>query len=167
MFNDSLVIRQLLPQDLPGLEWNGELIHLKRLFSQAYTQYREGNAVLWVVDQPGEGIVAQVFIQLIGQRRELVDGISRAYIYGFRVRPAHRGQGIGTRMMVAVEADLRRRGYRLATLNVNKDNHAALRLYKRLGYRIVADEPGCWSYIDHLGRRVDVDEPAWRMEKCL
>jgi ribosomal protein S18 acetylase RimI-like enzyme len=164
---DSMVIRQMKAHDLPRLEWDGELIHLRRLFLQAYHQYQAGNAVLWVVELPGVGIVAQVFVQLKGHQGALAGGQRQAFIYGFRVRGAFRGQGVGTRLMAVVEEDLRQRGYSSVYLNVGQENQAALRLYERLGYRIVSPEPGQWSYLDHLGRRVDVDEPSWRMEKSI
>jgi len=52
-------------------------------------------------------------------------------------------------------------------LNVSRDNLDARRLYERLGYRVVAGDPGRWSYLDEHGIRHDVNEPAWRMEKKL
>jgi len=65
----------------------------------------------------------------------------------------------------AAEKDLRHKGFRVVTLNVAKTNQAARRFYERLGYTVVGDDPGRWSYIDQYGERQDVHEPAWRMEK--
>jgi ribosomal protein S18 acetylase RimI-like enzyme len=159
--------RKVEASDLPALEWEGEYIHFRRLYSEAYQASLEGRVLLWVVELDGVGIVGQLFIQLNSARKELANGFSRAYIYGFRIKPAYRGRGLGTWMMVQVEADLARRGYQWATLNVGRDNPKARRLYERLDYHVAADEPGRWSYIDHLGQRQDVNEPAWRMEKRL
>jgi len=83
------------------------------------------------------------------------------------VRPEFRGEGIGTTLMETAEEDLRQRGFQLVSLNVARNNQDARRLYERLGYQVVAPEPGIWSYIDHRGRRRQVEEPAWRMEKEL
>jgi ribosomal protein S18 acetylase RimI-like enzyme len=163
----QIQIRRLREEDLPGLEWGGELTHFRMIFSQAYDQYQKKEAVLWVADYPPVGIVAQLFVQLTSRRSELADGFSRAYIYGFRVRQHFRNNGIGTRILLIAESDLRRRGYEIATLNVGRENPDARRLYERLGYRVVSPEPGRWSYINHLGERIDVHEPAWRMEKLL
>jgi ribosomal protein S18 acetylase RimI-like enzyme len=52
-------------------------------------------------------------------------------------------------------------------LNVARDNKEAIRFYEHHGYLITAPESGRWFYIDHKGRRCDVYEPAWRMEKKL
>jgi len=165
--SDIVHIRPLVRSDLPALEWEGEYIHFRRLYADVYRRVESGDGLMWVADLPGKGIIGQLFVSLSSNRPELSDGIHRAYIYGFRVRPLYRSNGIGTRMMIEVEADLVRRGYHWVTLNVAQDNPGALRLYERLGYQVVGYEPGEWSYIDHLGVRQDVKEPAWRMRKVL
>lgn len=160
-------IRHLEIADLPGLEWDGEYAHFRRVYAEAYQRMERGLAVHWVADLPGHGIIGQVFIQLCCDRLELADGIRRAYLYSFRIRPAFRNQGLGTMMMNVIENDLRARGFNLVTLNVAKDNPSAQRLYRRLGYRVVAHEPGFWTYQDQYGEWHQVEEPAWRMEKKI
>jgi ribosomal protein S18 acetylase RimI-like enzyme len=115
----------------------------------------------------GSGLIGQCFVSLKGNRPELADGLTRAYIYGFRVQPKYRNQGIGTQMMQTIEHDLKRRGYRQATLNVGQENLNAQRFYNRLGYMLAGSDPGYWSYIDDKGKRRDVHEPAWRLVKDL
>lgn len=164
---DSVQIRTLREADLPGLEWEGEYTHFRRLYQEAYRRQVRGLSILWVADLPGSGILGQVFIQLNCDRPELCNGYDRAYLYSFRVRPAFRGQGLGTRIMETIEADLVERGYRYLTLNVARENHRAQELYLRRGFRIIAPEPGRWSYMDEKGIQHQVVEPAWRMEKRL
>lgn len=163
----SGVIRQARREDLPAMEWEGEYSHFRRLYQEAFESAQIGHALLWVVELSGDGLVAQAFVQLVSSRKELADGVTRAYVYGFRVRPEHRRNGIGTRLMQVVEADLYRRGFRQVCLNVTRQNSDAKRLYERLGYRVVAVEEGRWSYLDDRGVRQYVHEPAWRMEKRL
>jgi ribosomal protein S18 acetylase RimI-like enzyme len=158
-------IRPLQEKDLPGLEWEGEYAHFRKLYQEAFQRYERGMSVLWVADLPGVGIIGQVFIQLACDRPELADGFSKAYLYSFRVRSQYRRAGLGSRIMDVVEADLSDRGFKIITLNVAKDNVDAQRLYRRRGYRIVAHEPGTWSYPDDKGVWRHVQEPAWRMEK--
>jgi ribosomal protein S18 acetylase RimI-like enzyme len=160
-------IRPLMEADLPALEWEGEYTRYRRLYADAYLRAQQGRAVLWVADLAGVGVIGQLFVQLTTDRQELADGKQRAYIYAFRIRPAYRNSGLGTRMLRKAEADLRRRGFRYATLNVAKDNSRALNLYRRMGYRILASEAGRWSYPDENGEWHAVEEPAWRMEKVL
>lgn len=49
--------------------------------------------------------------------------------------PAARGQGIAERIMAALEDGLRTRGIPLALLETGEEQHAAVRLYERCGYR--------------------------------
>lgn len=166
---DRIVIRHMDRGDLGPLEWGGEYIHFRRQFETVYRDYEAGTAVPWVAVLRGsEEMIGQVFVLLQSRfRPELADGNERAYLFSIRVRPPYRSQGIGSRMMDVAEDDLRSRGIGIATLNVARENPGAHRFYSRRGYRVVAPEPGQWSYIDHRGRRRHVDEPAWRMEKAL
>lgn len=163
----QLTIRHVTRQDLPALEWDGEYTHFRRLFAEAYRQYKLDQAILWVAELPGLGIIGQLFVQTVSQNTRLADGRLRAYIYGFRVRPPYRDMGIGSRMLQIAENDLVSKGYRIVSLNVGRDNLGARRMYERFGYRIVAPDSGVWSYLDHLGQYREVNEPAWRMEKEL
>ena len=163
---EILTIRTIKSDDLPDLEWNGEFTHFRRVYANAFQNQQKGNAILWVAELNGK-IVGQAFVQLIGSRLDLADGHNRAYIYSVRVQKKHRNHGIGTRIMVHAENDIFQRGYRYATLNVGKHNRKARRFYERLGYKVIGDEPGRWSYIDHRGKRQHVREPAWRMIKSI
>ena len=163
----TVQIRPCRHSDLPALEWEGEFIHFRRLYADVYERVERGDGLMWVAEMPENGIVGQLFVSLSSRRGELSDGRNRAYIYGFRIRPQYRNQGIGTQMMYMVESDLLKRGYQVVTLNVAQTNPGARRLYERLGYLVKGFEPGDWSFIDHLGRRQEVKEPAWRMEKLL
>lgn len=179
---DSLLgrinIRPLVKSDLPALEWDGEFRHFRRLYAEIYESAESGKAALWIAEvietpeanasiSPEAKLIGQVFVQLISGRPELADGVYRAYVYGFRIRPAYRNRGLGTRMMQVVEDNLIEQGFRWVTLNVAQENPGALRLYERLGYKVVAPEPGRWSFIDDKGVRQEVHEPSWRMEKRL
>jgi ribosomal protein S18 acetylase RimI-like enzyme len=160
-------IRQAYKNDLVGLEWNGEYTHFRRLYADTFMMVEQGNALIWIAEANGSGLIGQCFVSLKGNRPELADGTMRAYIYGFRIQPQYRNQGIGTRIMHTVEDDLRKRGFQQITLNVGQDNFDARRFYDRLGYIVVGVDPGRWSYIDDKGKRRDVLEPAWRMIKDL
>jgi ribosomal protein S18 acetylase RimI-like enzyme len=160
-------VRLVKRSDLPALEWEGELTHFRRMFAEAYQRMEWGDAAIWIAELPGVGVIGQLFLSLRSGRPELSDGLTRGYIYGVRVRPAYRNQGIGTQLLLAAEGELIQRRYHYATLNVGRDNPKARRLYERLGYRVVAPEEGRWSYEDEHGVTHHVHEPAWRMEKEL
>ncbi len=165
---NQVVIRPIEPADLPDLEWDGEFIHFRRMYADAYTRTLKGLTIIWVARWTGfPGLLGQAFVQLNSDRHELADGRNRAYLYSFRVRPQFRSVGLGTRFIEVIMENLRERGYRRLTLNVAKNNIRAQALYRRLGFAVTAHEPGIWSYQDHEGNWQNVEEPAWRMEKAL
>ncbi|HEY9076833.1 MAG TPA: GNAT family N-acetyltransferase [Anaerolineaceae bacterium] len=163
----NLIVRRVRLEDLPLLEWEGEYIHFRKTYQEAFQRQQRGLSVLWLAEIPGIGVIGQVFIQLNCDRPELADGHSRAYLYAFRVREAYRSRGVGSHMLAVLEQDLRQRGFQWLTLNVARINERARMLYEKRGFRVVAPEAGIWSYEDHLGVWHTVEEPAWRMEKSL
>ena len=163
----QLNLRKAIEEDLIDLEWDGEYRHFRNLYQEIYESSKRGDALLWVVELNGSGIIGQVFIQLKSTRKELADGNTRAYLYSFRIHPNYRNQGIGSYVLQYVETDLFSRGFLTVCLNVGRDNNDARRLYQRKGYKIVGIEAGEWSYLDENGLRKYVHEPAWRMEKLL
>ena len=162
-----LKIRPMVASDLPLLEWDGEYRHFRKVYADAYKRYMNGLSVLWVAELEGQDLIGQAFVQLTCDRPELANGIDRAYLYSLRVRPSFRGAGVGSKIMESAEEDLMDREFRTITLNVARDNLRAQSLYFRRGYRIIAPEPGRWSYQDDHGEWQHVVEPAWRMEKSL
>ncbi len=164
---DQLTIRQVTQADLPALEWDGAFINYRRMYAEIYQNTKSGKALMRVVEHLQAGIIGQAFVMLKSGEQSAADGRQRAYVFSFRVKPAWRNQGVGAYLMRFVEADLRQRGFQYVTLNVAKDNPGALRLYRRLGYEVIGEHPGIWSYTDHRGRLRRVNEPAWRMAKKL
>lgn len=165
--NSEVVIRPAVKSDLPALEWEGEFRHFRILYNNAYARMLQGTSMIWIAEQTGTGLIGQVFLQLVSDRPELADGWQRAYLYSFRIKPEYRNQGLGSKMVAVLEEFLIERLFSRVTLNVARDNHDAIRLYKRLGYQIVAEEPGVWSFPDESGKWHTVQEPSWRMEKLL
>lgn len=164
---EKVRIRLADKSDLHEMEWEGEYQHFRTVYADVYDRSRRGLALMWVADLPGEGLLGQAFVQLKMSDRSSADGHKRAYLHSFRVRPAARGQGLGTAIMRHVEEDLLRRGFRELTLNVAEENEGALRLYLRLGYKIVKRIPGKWAYYDDQGRLQTVAEPGYRLLKRL
>ncbi len=56
---------------------------------------------------------------------------------GMALRPACRGQGWGTRLMQALFTEMKEKGIKQVSLSVAPENTAAVRLYKRFGFREV------------------------------
>ncbi|MBN2086108.1 MAG: GNAT family N-acetyltransferase [Anaerolineales bacterium] len=165
---NEFAIRPIEEKDLPGLEWDGVYLHFRRLFRQAYEDMRIGTRHLLMVEHtPTGGMVGQIFIQWSSSDPRFADGTRRGYLYALRIKPAFRCRGLGTRILAAAENELHRRGMDTASIGVEKDNPRARALYERLGYRVIAEDPGRWSYVDHEGNIREVLEPAWLMEKRI
>ncbi len=162
-----LTFRSVIESDLAGLEWDGEYRHFRRLYADTYQRTLLGITLMWVVVEPSDKIIGQVFVQLNSANPSMADGKTRAYVFGFRVRDEYRSMGIGSHMMSYVETDLLKRSFTIVCLNVAKDNPRAIFLYQRLGYLINGPDPGLWSYQDDAGNWHYMEEPAWRMEKFL
>ncbi len=85
---------------------------------------------------------AQVLVASASHRRFLGTAVmffrkrsGVARLYSLASHPDGRGQGIGTALVDAAEAAARRRRCRALRLEVRCDNHRAIALYERLGYR--------------------------------
>jgi ribosomal protein S18 acetylase RimI-like enzyme len=164
---ENIIIRPMVRSDLPALEWEGEYQHFRNLFADVYEKVQAGISRAWVVVNEENYMIGQVFLQLRSDRLELADGWNRGYLYSLRIRPAYRNLGIGSRLVKVVHDFLVQEGFTRVTLNVARDNLAAIRLYHRFGYKIVAEEPGIWSYPDDEGLWQTINEPSWRMENLL
>jgi len=162
----EIVFRFAEREDLPKLEWHGEYLHFRKVFQQTYEDQLEGSRLMLLAtlnDWP----IGQVFIQL-----ETFDGFfrdfrKRAYLYSLRVMDAFRRNGLGTALLHEADSILIERRYDIVSIAAAKENPGARRLYERVGYRVVNEDPGRWHYVDHEGRTRYVVEPCWIMEKQL
>lgn len=70
-----------------------------------------------------------------------VNGNPVGHVKDFAVAPEYQGQGIGTRLLDRGLAVLARQGYRRVRLEVRESNEAAIRLYRRFGFRYATTHP--------------------------
>jgi ribosomal protein S18 acetylase RimI-like enzyme len=71
--------------------------------------------------------------EIVGYVNPVID-LQEGWIGGIGVLRNYRGRGIGTKLMLAAENELRRRGANVVFLEVIEGNFKAQRLYERLGY---------------------------------
>jgi ribosomal protein S18 acetylase RimI-like enzyme len=157
-------IRLAAVEDLPKLEWYGQYSHYRNLFRRAYREQLTGKRVMLIADSNNFPI-GHVFIQFITPDLDSPQEYKRAHLYSLRVMEMFCGYGIGTRLLLEAENVVINRDFQQMMITVSKQNHGARRLYERLGYQIFADDPGNWSYIDHVGRVRFVHEPCWLLQK--
>jgi ribosomal protein S18 acetylase RimI-like enzyme len=148
------------------MEWEGEYRRYRHLYRAAYTEAQKGGRLILLAEQDG-AIIGQIIARFGSDLAYLEDGSQCGYLYSFRVRPLHRNQGVGTRLIQAAEAALRCRQYGKAVIAAAIDNVGARRLYERLGYQVLTEDPGEWSYIDDRGRMRWVAEPSFIFLKVV
>ena len=69
--------------------------------------------------------------------------LEELHINNLAVRPEWRGRGVATALLSHVLGEAAARGAARATLEVRRSNDAALRLYRRLGFRIAGTNNEC------------------------
>lgn len=84
-------------------------------------------------------------------------GSGVARLYSIATRAEARGKGVGSALIEAAEQAARRKRRRALRLEVRTDNHAAIRLYERLGYARIGRYAGYY----------EDGADAWRYEKAL
>ena len=159
-------IRPASHGDLPGMEWEGEYRHFRRLYRAAYHDACEGRKMILLAEQVGR-VVGQLIVQFGTDLACLQNTGQTGYLYSLRVREGCRGQGVGSRLIETGEGVLREREYPQAAIAAAKDNPRARLLYERLGYAVVGEDPGLWSYLDDRGKVRTVSEPAFILAKRL
>lgn len=162
----EVVFRPAEQTDLPNLEWYGKYTHFRRLFQRTFEEQMAGARLMLLADVNGWP-VGHVFIQLESYDGFFMDMRKRAYLYSLRVMDAFQHRGLGSALIREAEAILVGREYDTVSIAAAKDNPRARRLYERLGYHVVAEDNGRWSYVDHEGRTRYVAEPCWILEKRL
>ncbi len=65
------------------------------------------------------------------------------------LKPAYRGQGIGTMLMEALLQTLQQQGYKQLSLSVDKRNRA-VGWYKKLGFEIVAASGSAYTMLKQV-----------------
>ncbi len=68
-------------------------------------------------------------------------------VEGLHVVEELRGRGWGRYLLLRMHAEMRQRGYRTATIGVQRDNDTALFLYGNAGYQVVCSE---WTFTKEL-----------------
>lgn len=158
-----IIFRLATPDDLPKLEWFGQYAHFRSIFQRTFAEQCAGKRFMLVADF-NHFPIGQIFGQ-INPAAALQP--SRAYFYSLRVMDMFRGHGIGSWLLHEAEKYAQSRECERAAIAAAKDNPRARRLYERKGYRVISEDRGEWSYVDHLGRVQQVREPCWVLEKPL
>jgi len=100
----------------------------KRQIAYLLTDY---NSIALIAKVDGS-IVGFVIAQV-----EVEENTEFGHIITLNIAPKHRHQRVATNLLKEIESILKRKGITECRLEVREDNHAAMKLYKTLGYQTV------------------------------
>lgn len=101
---------------------------------QLWHLLNRAHAVTWVVEREAEGLSPA---RLLGYGTLLFrHGSRRSRLYSFCVHPDARGGGLGRQLLECLEGEARARSSARLGLEVRADNRVALKLYRRMGFRL-------------------------------
>ena len=135
------------PPGLPPLEQAIEHPELAR-YHRDWGRVGDIGVKATVADQFAGAVFARLFTEA-DHGHGYVDSLTPEL--GIAVVAEHRGQGVGRRLMRALEDRARREGFERLALSVNNPNPAK-RLYEWLGYRTVGDDGESSIMVLHLDR---------------
>ena len=106
-------------------------------FTEKFRQEIEnGNRTTFIYKINGE-FIGEIAYVLDMQDSDYTIPNHRIYISRLIVKPTHRNQGIGGILIDFILKEVKKLGYTEATIGVDKDNLAALHLYKNKGFNHV------------------------------
>ena len=148
------MIRPILPEDWEQV-WPIFRDTVAAGETYAYTEdlTSEQARLLWCQEPPGATVVLEEDGVVLGTATMGPNRPGRGDHVGtasFMVGPAARGRGVGRRLGEYVVAWHRDAGFRAIQFNaVVETNGAAVRLWQRLGFRIVGTVPGAYRSRQH------------------
>ena len=126
-------IRKAAGEEMLALWGYPDVSHASPTARFFYDRISAGKAVFWTLDNGGK-LIGELYVFLELEDRDFADGKDTAYLCAFRVNREYRGQGYGSRLLSAVLADLKARGFRSAAIGVSPDEPQNIRLYRRFGF---------------------------------
>jgi len=144
-------IRPARATDVPALTaLENTVFDTDRISARSFRRFiASGTAEILIAEK--DGAIAGYFVLLF--RR----GTAMARLYSIAVSPAMTGRGIGRLLLEAAEEAAFRHERMLLRLEVREDNHSAISLYRKHGYRPIG------KYLDYYEDHAD----ALRFEKTL
>ncbi|WP_327710254.1 GNAT family N-acetyltransferase [Streptomyces sp. NBC_00464] len=136
-----VLVRDLVPADLPACAWSGSASHL------VHVAHELERAAAGEVDYLAVCTPVGIPVAIGGVDYQVTAGSGTLWQLG--VLPALQSCGLGTVLIRAAEGRIRSRGLRRAELGVEESNPRARALYERLGYVAYGSQPDAW----------DVEEP--------
>lgn len=121
----EISLRRMSPADIDGVLAVEHLSFLTPWSRDAFLHEAKAEYALYLVALDGERVIGYAGAHVYW---------GEAHVTNVAVHPEWRGQGLGERMMRALQAEAVGRGAERATLEVRVSNEAARALYAKLGW---------------------------------
>jgi len=144
-----IVIRKLNPEDIQQFFlWRDADFYIHNMLRREIMEHEEDKRVIFI---------ALINLDIVGTAQfvpkhydiELADGISTAYLQSLLVDTNYRRQGIGFRLIKAVEFEAVQRNFQRLTIMVESDNFPALNLYHKMGFDFFKNSNNIWRGTEH------------------
>lgn len=110
------------------------------------TDFGERKDDIGLVAEAGSKVVGAVWVRVMNDYGHINDEIPSFAISLFK---EYRGKGIGTALMKEMLCVLKQRGYKQASLAVQKANYA-VKMYKKIGFVIIDENEEEYIMVCHL-----------------
>ncbi|MBS7607280.1 GNAT family N-acetyltransferase [Candidatus Bathyarchaeota archaeon] len=129
----SIVVRRARLSDLESIYRIEVECFGEDAFPKSYIRwFIEENSFITLV-----ALLDDKIIGFIAGLLEVFMGRRAGHVYSIDVKPEYRGRGVGSRLLEAIEDELRRCGAEICYLEARVDNVVALNLYFKHDYRII------------------------------
>lgn len=134
----AFTIRPMSLDDLPTVEWidNSAFVPVWHN-SLACLEYAYRQAAI--------ATVIELDTQLIGYQISTPTHVG-GHLARLAVLPEHQGKGFATALVTDLLSRFERRGARQVTVNTQKENHASLALYNKIGFQFTGEEYPIYQY---------------------
>lgn len=88
---------------------------------------------LCFVAEVNEKVVGAVWVRVMNDYGHIEDGVPS---FAISLYKEYRGYGVGTALMKKMLCELKKRGYKKASLSVQKTNYA-VKIYKNVGFEVI------------------------------
>lgn len=140
-----ILIKKLSPEDIGNFfSWRDANSYIHNMLRREVIEHQEGKRIIFIAL---DKLTIVGTVQFVPRHDDiqLADGNSTAYLQSLLVDKNYRRQGIGYRLVKAVEYEAIERNFLRLTIMVDSENSAALNLYQKMGFSLFKNASNIWQ----------------------
>ena len=161
--NETFIFRYPRWQDVPIYVDMCNILHSERVMAyHAETDFAKGctrlsGILVGLETEQRSHLLIETNGQIIGEGSMQVGTAHQTGTLGIKIIGKYRRRGLGTEMMLLLEAEARKLGLQRIYLHVWGLNEPAFRLYQKVGYRQIGRLPNWYHIQDKAGNSIYSD----------